>query len=111
MNNQTEKDRNELVSSNETLKETFETSSPEMMTTEDVILEGDLATMYLKGQLKEIRRMKGYSQKDIIKLTGLSAKTIHAIETPLQDGNPTLKSLLRYLAVLGGELIVGERKF
>lgn len=79
-------------------------------TVEDNLIEVELSTMYLKGGFKELRKLRGLSQKDISLKTGLSIKTISAIENPFNhSNNPTLRSLLAYMSVLDAELKVGKK--
>lgn len=56
-----------------------------------------------KMELSMIRKSKGISQKEMSKVSGLSTQCISDIENP-NGGNPTLKSLVRYLECLGYEI-------
>lgn len=56
-----------------------------------------------KMQLPDIRKVKHLTQKDVSEATGLSLQCISDIES-LTSGNPTLKSLIKYLDCLGYEI-------
>lgn len=56
-----------------------------------------------KMELSLLRKSKGISQKEMSKVSGLSTQCISDIENP-NGGNPTLKSLVRYLECLGYEI-------
>jgi transcriptional regulator with XRE-family HTH domain len=55
--------------------------------------------MYLVLKLREIRRLKGLSQKDAAKLSGVGEKTISSFETGERVGAMKLCQLKRLLAV------------
>src|SRR6185503_17691556 len=52
-------------------------------------------------KLREIRRMRGLSQKDVAKLSGVGEKTISSFETGQRIGSLKLAQLKRLLAVYG----------
>lgn len=56
-----------------------------------------------KMQLVDIRRSKRLTQKQMSMLTGLSVQCISDIENE-NGGNPTFKSLIKYLDCLGYEI-------
>lgn len=57
--------------------------------------------MDLVLKLREIRRMRGLSQKDVAKLSGVGEKTISSFETGQRIGSLKLSQLRRLLAVYG----------
>jgi transcriptional regulator with XRE-family HTH domain len=57
--------------------------------------------MDLVLKLREIRRLKGLSQKDVAKLSGVGEKTISSFETGQRIGSLKLEQLTRLLAVYG----------
>lgn len=57
--------------------------------------------MDLVLKLREIRRMRGLSQKDVAKLSGVGEKTISSFETGQRIGSLKLAQLKRLLAVYG----------
>src|SRR5687768_12128313 len=57
--------------------------------------------MDLVLKLREIRRMRGLSQKDVSKLSGVGEKTISSFETGQRIGSLKLAQLKRLLAVYG----------
>lgn len=56
-----------------------------------------------KMQLSSIRKIKRITQKELSEVTGLSIQCISDIESE-NSGNPTLKSLIKYLDCLGYEI-------
>ena len=56
-----------------------------------------------KAELSKIRKRSKMTQKEVAKVTGLSVQCISDIESESQ-GNPTLKSIVRYLNCFGYEL-------
>ena len=52
-------------------------------------------------KLREIRRMRGLSQKDVAKMSGVGEKTISSFETGQRIGSMKLAQLKRLLAVYG----------
>lgn len=57
--------------------------------------------MDLVLKLREIRRVRGLSQKDVAKLSGVGEKTISSFETGQRIGSLKLAQLKRLLAVYG----------
>jgi transcriptional regulator with XRE-family HTH domain len=57
--------------------------------------------MDLVLKLREIRRMRGLSQKDVARLSGVGEKTISSFETGERIGSLKLAQLARLLAVYG----------
>jgi transcriptional regulator with XRE-family HTH domain len=57
--------------------------------------------MDLVLKLREIRRMRGLSQKDVARLSGVGEKTISSFETGERIGSLKLSQLNRLLAVYG----------
>ena len=56
------------------------------------------------------RKAKHLTQKDISDKSGLSVKCISDIEN-VDNGNPTMKSLIKYLDALGFELYFQPKTF
>ena len=56
-----------------------------------------------KMELGELRRRAKITQKDMSNLSGLSTQCISDIESE-KSGNPTFKSIVKYLDVLGFEI-------
>lgn len=57
--------------------------------------------MDLVLKLREIRRVRGLSQKDVAELSGVGEKTISSFETGQRIGSLKLSQLKRLLAVYG----------
>src|SRR6059036_541764 len=57
--------------------------------------------MDLVLKLREVRRMRGLSQKDVARLSGVGEKTISSFETGERVGSMKLAQLKRLLAVYG----------
>ena len=57
--------------------------------------------MDLVLKLREVRRMRGLSQKDVARLSGVGEKTISSFETGERIGSMKLEQLKRLLAVYG----------
>jgi transcriptional regulator with XRE-family HTH domain len=57
--------------------------------------------MDLVLKLREIRRLRGLSQKDVARLSGVGEKTISSFETGQRIGSLKLEQLKRMLAVYG----------
>lgn len=57
--------------------------------------------MDLVLKLREIRRMRGLSQKDVARLSGVGEKTISSFETGQRIGSLKIAQLRRLLAVYG----------
>ena len=60
-------------------------------------------TMITKMDLSRLRKSNKLTQKDVSNATGLSIQCISDIESA-NGGNPTLKSIIRYLNCFGYEL-------
>lgn len=56
-----------------------------------------------KMQLADLRKISHLTQKEMSTITGLSVQCISDIESE-NNGNPTLKSLIKYLDCLGYEI-------
>ena len=61
-----------------------------------------ISTILSKIELLKLRKSKKMTQKDVAQKTGLSIKCISDIES--SSGNPTLKSIIKYLECLGYEM-------
>ena len=75
---------------------------------EPIIFVDDPIEIYMnttitKMDLQRIRKANKMTQKDVSKATGLSLQCISDIES-VNSGNPTLKSIIRYLNCFGYEL-------
>ena len=72
--------------------------------------ENNLAISYIltKMQFRFLRDYKHLTQEEVSLISGLSVKCIGDIESP-KDGNPTLKSLMRYLDAMGYELKIQKK--
>lgn len=73
---------------------------------EDIVLdeaEEFISKRLTKMELSMLRKSKGLSQKDLSKVSGLSVQCISDIES-VNSGNPTLRSLIKYLECLGYEI-------
>ena len=57
--------------------------------------------MDLVLKLREIRRLRGLSQKDVARLSGVGEKTISSFETGQRIGSLKLAQLKRMLGVYG----------
>lgn len=66
-------------------------------------VERFINTRLTKMQLSDLRKIKHLTQKDVATMTGLSVQCISDIESE-SSGNPTLKSLIKYLDCLGFEI-------
>lgn len=62
-----------------------------------------ISTRLTKMQLADLRKIKHLTQKDLSTITGLSVQCISDIENE-KSGNPTLRSLVKYLDCLGYEI-------
>ena len=61
-------------------------------------------------ELSELRRAAKITQKQMSYLSGLSTQCISDIESE-KSGNPTLKSIMKYLDVLGYEVCFRRKVF
>lgn len=66
-------------------------------------VEQYISTRLTKMQLADLRKIKHLTQKELSMITGLSIQCISDIENE-NSGNPTLKSLVKYLDSLGYEI-------
>ena len=69
----------------------------------DLELENFISTRISKMELINLRKSKKLTQKELAKRSGLSVQCISDIESE-NSGNPTLKSIIKYLDCLGYEL-------
>ena len=72
------------------------------------ILPPDESEQYIskrlaKMELSQLRKSKGISQKELSRVSGLSVQCISDIESA-NSGNPTLRSIVKYLECLGYEI-------
>lgn len=68
-----------------------------------------LNTRITKAELYKLRKAHHMTQKQVSDATGLSMSCISDIESE-DSGNPTLRSVQRYLACFGYELTFSRRK-
>ena len=80
------------------------------MTDGNISLDEFISTKLTKMQLVDIRKAKHLTQKEIAEKTGLSIQCISDIENT-SGGNPTLKSLIKYLECLGLEICFQQKTF
>ena len=66
-------------------------------------LEEYISKRLTKMELGSLRKSRGMTQKDLSILTGLSVQCISDIENE-NSGNPTLRSMIKYLDCLGYEI-------
>ena len=66
-------------------------------------MEQFISARLTKMQLSDLRKIKHLTQKDVAQSTGLSVQCISDIENE-NSGNPTFKSLVKYLDCLGFEI-------
>lgn len=66
-------------------------------------IEEVISTKLTKMQLSDLRKCKHLTQKEVSDLTGLSVQCISDIESTT-GGNPTLKSIIKFLDCLGYEI-------
>jgi transcriptional regulator with XRE-family HTH domain len=62
----------------------------------------------LGRKIRERREFLNLKQEDLAEISGVAIKTIYAIE--LGKGNPSSKTLMKLLNVLGMEMIVQTKK-
>ena len=72
-------------------------------------LEEYISKRITKMQLGALRKSKRYTQKELSALTGLSVQCISDIESE-NNGNPTLRSLVKYLDILGYEMCFQKKQ-
>lgn len=71
-------------------------------------VELELSRMETKYQLHIIRKIHRMSQRQVSELTGLSTKCISDIES-IGTGNPTLKSIIKFLDCFGYEINIRKK--
>ena len=81
-----------------------------MKSDENFNLDNIISSRLTKMQLADLRKAKHLTQKDISDKSGLSVKCISDIEN-VDNGNPTMKSLIKYLDALGFELYFQPKTF
>ena len=74
----------------------------------DSELEQFISRILTKMELVELRKSKGLSQKELSTISGLSVQCISDIENA-SSGNPTLKSITKYLDSLGYEMMFKKK--
>ena len=62
-----------------------------------------------KMELSIMRKSRGITQKELSKVSGLSIQCISDIESE-NSGNPTLRSLIKYLDCLGYEIAFQKKE-
>ena len=70
-------------------------------------LENMISTRLTKAELKDLRASR-FTQKELSVDTGLSIQCISDIESTT-SGNPTLRSLIKYLDALGYEMVFQKK--
>lgn len=76
--------------------------------TNDSEFEQFLSKRLAKMELIELRKSKGLSQKEMSRISGLSVQCISDIESA-NSGNPTLRSMIKYLECLGYEMVFQKK--
>lgn len=74
----------------------------------DSELEQFISRRLTKMELVELRKAKGLSQKELSTISGLSVQCISDIENA-SSGNPTLRSITKYLDSLGYEMMFKKK--
>ena len=77
--------------------------SDEIINTPNDPVDEYISKRLTKMELGTLRRVKRLTQKEVSQLTGLSIQCISDIENET-SGNPTLKSIVKYLDCLGYEM-------
>lgn len=72
-------------------------------------LEQYISKRLTKMELSSMRKSRGISQKELSKVSGLSVQCISDIEST-NSGNPTLRSLIKYLDCLGYEIAFQKKE-
>lgn len=62
-----------------------------------------------KMELSLMRKSRNITQKELSKVSGLSVQCISDIESE-NSGNPTLRSLIKYLDCLGYEIVFQKKE-
>lgn len=71
-------------------------------------VENYIANKLVKMRFAELRQQSHVTQKRMSELSGLSVQTVSDIESST-SGNPTLKSIQKYLDTLGYELRIEKK--
>lgn len=81
------------------------------MLIEPIIFDSDvdIKCMLFKMQMKSIRENKHITQLNASDLSGISTKCIRGIES-IEQGNPKLKTVIRYLNYMGYELDIKRKE-
>ena len=66
-------------------------------------MEQYISSRLTKMELASLRKSKNISMKELSSISGLSTRCISDIENA-ESGNPTLKSLIKYLDCFGYEI-------
>lgn len=75
----------------------------------DKAFEEYVSKYLTKMELGSLRKAKGLSQKELSSMSGLSVQCISDIEST-NSGNPTLRSMIKYLECLGYEMLFKKKK-
>ena len=81
---------------------------PMMFDNKESKAERFISQRLTKIELGNLRRAQRMTQKDVSSLSGLSTQCISDIESE-RTGNPTFKSIVKYLDVLGYEICFREK--
>ena len=73
-------------------------------------VELELSRIETNYQLHTIRKRHRMSQRQVSELTGLSVKCISDIES-INNGNPTLKSIMKFLDCFGYEVVIKKKQY
>lgn len=71
-------------------------------------VDSDINRILFKMSLRMLRDVNNMTQQDVSRVSGLSTQCISDIESA-HTGNPTLRSMIKYLDVFGYELTVKEK--
>ena len=74
----------------------------------DKAFEEYVSKYLTKMELGALRKAKGISQKELSAMSGLSVQCISDIENT-NSGNPTLRSMIKYLECLGYEMLFKKK--
>lgn len=72
-------------------------------------MEQYISRRLTKMELSSMRKSRGITQKELSKVSGLSVQCISDIESE-NSGNPTLRSLIKYLECLGYEIAFQKKE-
>ena len=70
-------------------------------------VDNDIQADLIRLQLINLRKSKHMTQKQLSELSGLSISCISNIES--DSGSPTLRSLIKYIYALNGELYISAK--